>query len=119
MEKKDNIIVTKSFAFAVRIVKFYRLLYERKEFVIAKQILRSGTSVGANIREAHNAATKKDFVYKLTISQKETDETKYWLELLFKSEIITEKEFTSLHNDASELLKILKSIIITARKNLK
>ena len=111
INKKENVVVDKSFSFAVRIVNFYKLLCERKEFVLAKQILRSGTSIGANIREAHNAPTKKDFIYKLSISQKETDETMYWLELLFQSNIITEQEFKSLHNDANELLKILKSII--------
>lgn len=116
----ENIIKNKSFEFAVRIVNFYKLLIERKEYVMSKQILRSGTSIGANIREAQNAQSKADFIHKLSISQKETDETLYWPELLKETDYISEKEFASLSTDCTELLKILRSIIIsTKNKNKK
>ena len=115
----ENIIKNKSFEFAVRIVNFYKLLIERKEYVMSKQILRSGTSIGANIREAQNAQSKADFIHKLSISQKETDETLYWLELLKETNYITKAEFNSLSSDCSELLKMLRSIIITSKKNNK
>ncbi len=86
---------------------------------MSKQILRSGTSIGANIREAQNAQSDADFIHKLSISQKETDETLYWLELLKETNFISENEFVSLSNDCTELLKILRSIIITSKKKLK
>ena len=89
---KKNILRDKSFAFAVRIAKLYRYLVEnKKEFVLSKQLLRSGTSIGANIREAYNAESKKDFIHKLAIAQKECDESLYWLELLSAIECISEK----------------------------
>ena len=119
MYNSKNIIVDKSFAFAVRIVKFYKVLIERKEFVIGKQLLRSGTSVGANIREAHNGESPKDFIHKLSISQKEADESRFWLELLKETEIINENEFNSLHNDATEILKLLKAIIGKTKQTMK
>ena len=115
----DNVIIDKSFKFAVRIVNFYKLLKNKKEYVLGKQILRSGTSIGANIREAHNAESDADFIHKMAISQKETDETMYWLELLKETEIINNPEFKSLHKDASEILKIKKSIILTMKKKIK
>jgi len=114
-----NVIRDKSFKFAVRIVNFYKLLIERKEYVMSKQLLRSGTSIGANIKEAQNAQSNADFIHKLSISQKETDETLYWLELLKETEYISEKEFTSLSKDCTELLKILRSIIITSKNKSK
>jgi four helix bundle protein len=119
MGNTENIIVDKSFAFAVRIVKFYKVLVERKEFVIGKQLLRSGTSVGANIREAHNGESPKDFIHKLSISQKEADESRFWLELLKETEAINNNEFYSLHNDATEILKLLKAIIGKTKKTMK
>ena len=100
---KESIIKNKSFALAVRMVNLYKLLSgERKEFVISKQLLRSGTSVGANIREAINGQSKADFIHKLAIAQKECDESLYWLELLKETNYINETEFTSMHNDASD-----------------
>jgi len=84
---------------------------------LSKQLLRSGTSVGANVREGQNAESKPDFVHKLAIAQKECDETMYWLELLKESEYLNEEEFISIHSEASELLKIIRSIIITTKKN--
>ncbi len=114
----ESIIKTKSFAFAVRIVNFYKMLQsERIEFVMSKQILRSGTSVGANVREAINAHSKADFIFKLGIAQKECDETMYWLELLKETNYINETEFTSLNDDAAEVLKIIRSIILTSKGN--
>ena len=115
----ENIVRDKSFKFAVRIVNFYKLLIERKEYVMSKQILRSGTSIGANIREAQNAQSNTDFIHKLSISQKETDETLYWLELLKETEYISETEFNSLSDDCTELLKLLRSIIITSKNKSK
>ncbi|MDR1274112.1 MAG: four helix bundle protein [Odoribacteraceae bacterium] len=116
--KKENVIREKSFGFAVRVVNMYKVLAgERKEFVICKQLLRSGTSVGANIREALNAESNADFVHKLAIAQKECDETCFWLELLHKTEFINESEFNSIHQDASELLKIIRAIILSSKRH--
>jgi len=113
----ESIVKTKSFQFAVRVVNFYKLLVSgRKEFVMSKQLLRSGTSVGANVREAINAQSPADFVNKLSISQKECDETLYWLELLKETNYVNETEFTSMHNDATEILKIIRSIILTTKQ---
>ena len=118
MNEKRNILRDKSFGFAVRIYKLYQYLVERKkEFVLSKQILRSGTSIGANVREAYNASSKNDFIYKLSIAQKETDETIYWLELMREVDLLTKKEFGSIQSEALELLKIIRSSILTAKKN--
>jgi four helix bundle protein len=116
---RQDFIKNKSFDFAIRIVNVYKILIERKEFVMSKQMLRSGTSIGANIREAKNAESKADFIHKLGISQKETDETLYWLELLHATNYISNEEFISLETDCIEILKLLKSIIITSKNNLK
>ncbi len=111
-----SIVKGKSFRFAVRIVNLYKIVsMERKEFVLSKQLLRSGTSVGANVREAVNAQSAADFVHKLSIAQKECDESIYWLELLRATDFITEPEYHAHHDDATELLKIIKSIIITSK----
>tara|TARA_R110001583_G_scaffold33438_2_gene112881 strand:- start:17936 stop:18199 length:264 start_codon:yes stop_codon:yes gene_type:complete len=85
--------------------------------VLSKQILRSGTSIGANVRESQNAESKADFIHKLGIAQKETDETLYWLELLEATSYLDEEEFLSMHKDANEILKLVRSIIITSKKN--
>jgi four helix bundle protein len=117
MNMRENIIKIKSFSFAIRVVNLYKLLsLERKEFILSKQFLRSGTSIGANVREALNAESQADFVHKLAIAQKECDETLYWLELLKETKYISEKEFNSMHIDANENLKIIRSIIITSKK---
>ena len=115
----EDVIKIKSFSFAIRIVNLYKILVSRNEYVISKQILRSGTSVGANIREAKNAESKADFIHKLGISQKEADETLYWLELLQATNYISNEEFSSLNNDGVEVLKLIKSIIITSKNNIK
>ena len=108
----ENIIQNKSFAFAVRIVRLYQFLQEEKrEFVLSKQILRSGTSIGANIEEGEGGFSKKDFTAKMGISYKEARETKYWLRLLKETDYITEDQFSSLLHDCEELLKMLYNIV--------
>jgi len=112
MNNTNNPIADKSFAFSVRIVNLYKhLCYEKKEYVLSKQILRSGTSVGANIEEAIGGYTKKDFRAKMSISYKEIRETKYWLRLLKETDYIQDKEFKSLFNEAEEIAKMLFKII--------
>lgn len=109
--KKDNIIQIKSYDFAVRIVKLYKhLSQEKKEFVLSKQLLRSGTSIGANVEEAIGGQSRKDFYAKLTISYKEARESHYWIRLLKDTEYLTSKEADSLLFDIDEILKIIGSI---------
>ena len=111
-----NPVWEKSVDFAVRCVRFYKYLCdEKKEFVISKQMLRSGTSIGANISESQGAQTNADFVAKLHISYKEARETAYWLEVLYRSEIITESEYNSMNNDLSELIALLTTIIKSSK----
>jgi four helix bundle protein len=115
----ESIVKTKSFELAVRGVNFYKwLVAERKEFVMSKQFLRSITSVGANVREAVNAQSKPDFIHKLSIAQKECDESMYWLEILKETDFISTIEFDSIYNQCNEVLKIIRSIIITTKKKL-
>ena len=103
--------MTKSFAFSVRIVNLHRYLtQEKKEYVISKQIYKSGTSIGANIAEAQRAQSTADFVSKMKIALKEANETQYWLQLLHETKYLTDKEFESLHCDLVEVLKILTAI---------
>ena len=117
MSEKKSILKDKSFAFALRCIKLYQYLTETKmEFVMSKQLLRSGTSVGANIREAQNAEIKADFIHKLGIAQKESDETLYWLELLKESLYITQTEFDSINGETTEILKMLRSSILTSKQ---
>ncbi len=116
--KRDNPVLEKSYKFALRIIKLHaHLSKDLKQFEISSQILRSGTSIGANIEEAIGGASKKDFINKLSISYKEARETKYWLRLLGDSEIISKELSESLQSDCEELLKLLYSIINSARKN--
>ena len=115
--KTNNVIVDKSFAFAVWTVHLYKHLTETKhEYVISKQILRSGTSIGANIKEAIRGQSKDDFANKLNISLKEASETEYWLDLLVATDYITKEEYESIHNDCLELIKLLTAIIKSSRK---
>jgi four helix bundle protein len=114
---KGNVILVKSYQFGLRIVKLHlHLSKELKQFEISSQILRSGTSIGANVEEASGGSSKKDFINKMNIAYKEARETKYWLRLLRDSEIIEFSLAESLLNDCEELLKILFSIINTSRK---
>lgn len=118
-EKKENVLLIKSFAFAIRIVKLYQyLVAEKKEYVLSKQLLRSGTSVGALVREAQNAESKADFIHKLGIAQKECDETSYWLELLKETDYLNNDEFESINGNAVELLKIIRSSILTIKQKI-
>lgn len=108
---KKNVVKDKSFQFAIRIVNLSKFLIEKKEFVISKQILRSGTAVGALIRESEHAESKPDFIHKLSIALKEANESEYWLELLHKSDYIDDKQFQTLSKDLTEILKLLISIL--------
>ena len=114
----DNVVFDKSKLFAIRIIRLCKLLQERKEYIISKQITRSGTSIGANISEAQFAISKKDFQAKMYIALKETHETLYWLELLFRTEYLPETEYKSINNDCLELKKILSSITKTTKEKL-
>ena len=117
--KTENIVQEKSYAFALRIVRVYKYLAdEKKEFVLSKQLLRCGTSIGANIEEAIGGQTQKDFFAKLNISYKEARETMYWLRLLKDSSILNIQESDSLMVDCDELLKIIGSIIKTMKIKL-
>lgn len=116
---RENIIKNKSFAFAVRVVKLYQFLCEqKKEYVLSKQLLRSGTSVGAMVREAEHAETKNDFKHKMGIAQKEINETIYWLELLRETDYLTAEQFESINNDAVEIIKLITAILISAKSNI-
>lgn len=116
-KKENSIIRKKAYDFAVEIVKAYkRLSSEKREFILSKQLLRSGTSIGANVNEALSGESKRDFVHKLNISLKEARETNYWLSLLKDSDFISEIEFTQLHNTCQELEKILSKIIVTTKE---
>lgn len=115
----NSIAHKKTKAFAIRIIKFYKYLTdEKREFIISKQIMRSGTSIGANTRECLNAQSKLDFINKLSIALKEADETAYWLEILAESEIIDLQIFNSLSKDLNEIIALLTSSIETAKNNI-
>ena len=115
---KESIVRNKSYVFALRIIKAYRYLSdEQREFVLSKQVLRSGTSVGALVKEAEHAQSRADFVNKMNVALKEANETEYWLMLLKDSEYIDEKSFNSIHQDCSELIKLLASIVKTTKNS--
>ena len=108
---RDNVIVDKSKAFALRIIKLYKFLCdEKKEYILSKQLLRSGTSIGANVKEAERGQSNADLYAKMNISLKEARETEYWLELLHESDYIDDRAFESIYSDRQELIKILVSI---------
>ena len=114
---KENIIQVKSFAFAIRIVNTYKYLQsEKKEFVLSKQMLRSGTSIGANVEEAIGGQSKKDFIAKISIAYKEARETKYWINLLFATNYMEENAANALLQDIEELSKILSSILVSSKE---
>ncbi|WBL44245.1 four helix bundle protein [Algoriphagus halophytocola] len=115
---RENVVKDKSFGFAVRVVKLYQFLCEqKKEYVLSKQLLRSGTSVGAMVREAEHAETKNDFKHKMGIAQKEINESIYWLELLHKTDYLTSDQFESMNADAVEIIKIITAILKSAKAN--
>ena len=112
----QNLVLDKSFDFAVRIVNLSKyLVSDKKEYILSKQIMRSGTAVGALIREAQHAESNADFIHKLSIALKEANETDYWLLLLHKTEYIENEQFESLQNDIQELLKLLVSIVKSSK----
>lgn len=119
MGKRKNIVKEKSFAFAVRVVNLYNFLVkDKKEFVLSKQLLRSGTSIGAMIREAIHAESKADFIHKMAIAQKECNECLYWLELLNSTNYFKDEQYENINVDATELIKLITSIIKTTKKNI-
>lgn len=116
----ESVLKTKSYDFALRMIKLSRyLVAEKKEYVLSKQILRSGTSIGANIEEANQGQSKADFIHKLSIAHKEAFETNYWLRLLRDSEILEETLAASLLKDCEEIQRILTSSIKTSKNNLR
>lgn len=116
---KENITATKAVDFAIKIIGLYKILVEEKrEYVMSKQLLRSGTSIGALIREAEHAESKADFLHKMNIALKEANETCYWLFLLYKGDYITESIFSQYNNDSLEMVKLLASIVKTTKANL-
>jgi len=120
MRKSKSPLKEKSFNLAIRVINLYRYLREqKKEYTLSKQLLRSGTNPGAMVREANNAESGMDFIHKLAIAQKETGETQYWLELLKATNFISEKEFKSIYSDTNEVMKLLRSSILTKKKNLR
>ncbi len=113
-----GVLEEKSYSFALRIIKAHKYLINQNEYTLSKQLLRSGTSIGANCREATYAQSKQDFINKLSIALKETNESIYWIELLHDSNYITDDSFKSIHADGLEILKLLISIIKTSKSNL-
>lgn len=114
--ESKSIIADKAYAFALLIISIYKELKTKNEFILSKQIIRSGTSIGANVNEAISAESKKDFVHKLSISLKEARETKYWLNLLKDSDYINQETFNKSNKSCEELIKILSSIILTTKQ---
>jgi four helix bundle protein len=116
--KKENVILEKSFHFALQIIELYKKLVAEKEFVISKQLLRSGTSIGANVEEATAAISKKDFIVKMSISSKEARETRYWLRLLEKSELVNVQVSEEL-KQVEHIINIITAIVKTLQENAK
>ncbi len=117
---KDNIILDKSFDFAIRVIKLYKhLCDDKKEYILSKQLIRSGTSIGANINEAQAGQSKRDFIAKMSIASKEARESKYWIDLLIKTDYlnINETHVRSLLNDIEEIVKLLTSIVKSSQEN--
>jgi four helix bundle protein len=115
---ENSIIYEKSKDFAVRVVKLWKYLCNKGEQDISRQLKRSGTGIGANIIEGLYGASKKDFINKLCIAQKECNESLYWIDILHKTDFITDAEYNSIHNDGEEIARILAKIIKTSRKNV-
>ena len=114
-----NIVKDKSFDFAVRVVKLYQYLcYEKKEYILSKQMLRSGTSIGANIEEALQAQSKRDYLSKMNIALKEANETLYWIRLLYATEFLDDRQNNSISVDCNEIISLLVSIVKTTKEKL-
>ena len=113
----ENIIESKSYKFAIDIVNIYKVLQEKNEYVLSKQLLRSGTSIGANVMEALRGNSRKDFLYKMNISLKETNETEYWIRLLIDTGYLNKNDNLKLISDCKEICKILNSIVKTTKQN--
>ena len=120
MQRRENLILDKSFDFSLKIIELYQEMINRHEYVISKQVLRSGTSIGANINEAQAAQSTKDFISKMSIASKEARETKYWLNLLSKSQFIPkmDEKITSLLHEIDDIINILTKIVKTSSGNL-
>lgn len=116
--KTDNLILDKSLIFSLKIIELYKQLKSNNEFVLSKQLLRSATSIGANVNEATAAQSKADFIHKMSIASKEARETKYWLMLLHKSSLVN-LNFSTFLNEIDEIINIITAIVKTAQKNLK
>jgi four helix bundle protein len=113
---RQNVVKEKSFAFALRAVKLSKYLQEkRREFVLSKQVLRSGTAIGALVREAEHAQSKADFISKMSIALKEANETDYWIDLLYQSDYIKHDNYESIHPDIQEMIKLLVAIVKTSK----
>jgi four helix bundle protein len=116
---KDNLVVLKTFQFAVKIIETFKILNEdKKEYILSKQLLRAGTSIGANVREGVQAQSKKDFISKMSIALKEAYETEYWIELLIETKFLVSFDSDKLLKEVREIIKILSSIILTSKSNL-
>lgn len=116
---RRNVISEKSFEFAIQIVRIVKELQNtQKEYVLSKQLIRSGTSIGAMVREAEHAESKKDFTHKMAIGLKEANETRYWLDLLHKSDYIKLETYSSIHSEAEQIIRLLAAIVKSSRKNL-
>ena len=114
--QKPNVVREKSFAFALRVIKLAQFLQdEKREFVLSKQVLRSGTAIGALIREAEHAQSRPDFINKMNIALKEANETDYWIELLYQAELITKTSYDDLQPDSKELVRLLAAIVKTTK----
>ncbi|MDH6534481.1 four helix bundle protein [Parabacteroides sp. 52] len=113
---KENVVMQKSYGFAIRIVKLYKALCKRKEFVLSKQLLRSGTAIGALIREAEHAQSRADFVNKMNIALKEANESEYWIMLLKDTGYLSDSEYDSIINDCQELVRLTICIVRSSKK---
>ena len=116
--QKSNIIKEKTYQFALDIINLYRMMQKQNEFVLSKQLVRSGTSIGANVEEASAAQSRKDFISKMAISSKEARETSYWLRLFRDSKLCDKIDYSKLINESEEIIKILTSIVKTSQKQL-
>lgn len=114
----NELLQEKGLSFAIRCVNLMKLLNERHEFIISKQMMRSGTSIGANISESQSAQSDMDYISKLSISLKEAQETKYWFDLLYRTEYIDEKEYSSMCSDVREMIAMLTTLIKSKKQKL-